>query len=54
LGTLGLEDLLGQHATVIVEWGEKLGDNRMTPRVEIHLEHMGSDERRIIVERLEG
>jgi len=54
LGTLGLDDLLGQKATVLVEWGEKLGDNAMAPRVDIHLEHMGDDERRITVERLEA
>jgi tRNA threonylcarbamoyladenosine biosynthesis protein TsaE len=54
LGTLGLDDLLGQQATVLVEWGEKLGDNALTPRVVIHFEHMGNDERRITVERLEA
>src|ERR1039457_5996084 len=27
LSTLGLEDLSHQAATVLVEWGEKLGDN---------------------------
>ncbi len=54
LGTLGLEDLLGQQATVLVEWGEKLGENAATPRVEIHFEHMGEDERRIAVARLEA
>jgi tRNA threonylcarbamoyladenosine biosynthesis protein TsaE len=53
LGTFGLDDLLGQEATVLVEWGEKLGDNALTPRVEIHFEHMGDDERRITVQRLE-
>jgi tRNA threonylcarbamoyladenosine biosynthesis protein TsaE len=54
LGTLGLDDVLGQRATVLVEWGEKLGDNALAPRVDIHLEHMGNDERRITVERLEA
>ena len=54
LGTLGLDDLLSQQATVLVEWGEKLGHNAVTPRLEIHFEHLGNDERRIIVERLEA
>ena len=54
LATLGLDDLLGQKIMVLVEWGEKLGDNALTPRVEIHLEHMRDDERRITVDRLEA
>jgi len=52
LATLGLDDLLGQQATVIVEWGEKLGDNALGPRVKIRLEHLGSEDRRITVEHL--
>jgi tRNA threonylcarbamoyladenosine biosynthesis protein TsaE len=52
LETLGLEDLWSQRATVIVEWGEKLGDNPLSPQVRIQLEHLGAEERRITVEQL--
>lgn len=52
LETLGLEDLWSQLATVIVEWGEKLGDNPLTPQVRIQLEHLGGENRHIAVERL--
>jgi len=51
IGTLGLEDLVDQEATVLVEWGEKLGDVGLAPQVRIRLEHLGGDDRRITVER---
>lgn len=51
LASLGLEDIVGSQATVIVEWGEKLGDNVPAPRVRIRLEYLGRDDRRIMVER---
>jgi tRNA threonylcarbamoyladenosine biosynthesis protein TsaE len=54
LATLGLDDLVGQDATVLIEWGEKFGEDVPRPCVRIRLEHLGSDERRIIVERLEA
>jgi tRNA threonylcarbamoyladenosine biosynthesis protein TsaE len=53
LDTLGLDDLSSQAATVLVEWGEKLGDNAPKPCVKIRMEHLASDERRIIIERVE-
>ena len=53
LATLGLDDLSSQAATVLVEWGEKLGDNAPSPCVKIRMEHLASDERRILVERVE-
>lgn len=52
LATLGLEEMFGQHATVIVEWGEKLEANAPLPRFEIRLEHRGEDERHIVVEEV--
>jgi len=52
LGTLGLEDLVDQGATVLVEWGEKLGEVGLKPQVRIRLEHLGGDYRRITVEKL--
>jgi tRNA A37 threonylcarbamoyladenosine biosynthesis protein TsaE len=51
--TLGLEDLLEQQATVIVEWGEKIPYQNVEGQVRIHLELLESEERRIVVEGLE-
>jgi tRNA threonylcarbamoyladenosine biosynthesis protein TsaE len=53
LPSLGLEELLSDDATVIVEWGEKLLRARAPlPRFEIRLEHRGEHERRIRVEEV--
>ncbi|MGO8735181.1 MAG: tRNA (adenosine(37)-N6)-threonylcarbamoyltransferase complex ATPase subunit type 1 TsaE [Terriglobia bacterium] len=54
LATLGLDDLEGQDATVLIEWGEKLGEKLPRPCVRIRFQHLGRNERRITVERLEG
>jgi tRNA threonylcarbamoyladenosine biosynthesis protein TsaE len=54
LATLGLEDLSSEAATVLVEWGEKLGDNVPIPCVKIRMEHQGRDDRRILIERVEA
>jgi len=54
LSTLGLDDLVGEGATVLIEWGEKFGGDFPEPCVRIRLEYLGSDERRIIVERVEA
>lgn len=54
LETLGLDDLQDSQALVIVEWGEKLGNHARSPQVRIRLEHLESDDRRIIVERVEA
>ena len=54
LGTLGLDELEAAEATIFVEWGEKLGHNVPTPCVRIRLEHLGSEDRRIVVERMEN
>ena len=53
LATLGLDDLLDRDATVLIEWGEKFGGEVPRPCVRIRCEHLGRDERRITVERLE-
>jgi tRNA threonylcarbamoyladenosine biosynthesis protein TsaE len=53
LATLGLDELESQDATVFIEWGEKLGAEIPRPCVRIRCEHLGLDERRITVERLE-
>jgi tRNA threonylcarbamoyladenosine biosynthesis protein TsaE len=52
LATLGLDEVLSQDATVIVEWGERLGPQAPVPRYEIHLEHRGENERHILVEEV--
>ena len=52
LATLGLDDLLDRDATVLIEWGEKFGEDIPRPCVRIGIEHLGGDERRITVERL--
>ena len=54
LATLGLEDLSSQAATVLVEWGEKLGDNAPIPCVKIRMEHLGRDDRRILIEKVDA
>ena len=54
LATLGLDELSSQTATVLIEWGEKLGDDAPKPCVKIRMEHYGSDSRRIRIERVEA
>ncbi|HEY6291652.1 MAG TPA: tRNA (adenosine(37)-N6)-threonylcarbamoyltransferase complex ATPase subunit type 1 TsaE [Terriglobia bacterium] len=52
LATLGLDEMLGQEATVIVEWGEKFKANAPVPRFELRLEHRGEHERHIVVDEV--
>jgi tRNA threonylcarbamoyladenosine biosynthesis protein TsaE len=52
LATLGLDDITGEAATLLVEWAEKLGDNVPIPCIRIRMEHLGGDDRRIVVERV--
>ena len=53
LATLGLDEMLEQEATVIVEWGEKVRHAPL-PRFEVRLEHRGEHERRIVVDEVTG
>ena len=53
LATLGLDDLEARGATILIEWGEKFGEDVPRPCVRIRFEHVGPEERRITVERLE-
>ena len=46
--------IIEQATTVLVEWGEKLGDDAPVPCVKIRMEHLGSDDRQILVERVEA
>ena len=54
LATLGLDELMGQRATVLIEWGERLGRDLPLPRVEVHLEYLSYEERRLTARRLSG
>jgi len=47
LATLGLDEVLGQPSTLIVEWGERLGDELPAPRFEVKLEYLGNEDRHI-------
>lgn len=52
LESLGLEDALGEQAVVIIEWPERFTFRTDWPRVEIRLEHIGGDSRRISISRM--
>ena len=52
--SLGLDDLFSRNSTVLVEWGEKLPRVAGRQRVEIRLECLRGDERRITIESVEG
>jgi len=54
LATLGLDELAGEKSTLLIEWGEKLGDQSPVSCVRIRMEHLGSDNRHILVELVEG
>ncbi len=54
IGSLGLDEVLEQEATVLVEWGEKFPVEKDTPRVEISLEILSGDERKITLEVFDG
>jgi tRNA threonylcarbamoyladenosine biosynthesis protein TsaE len=52
LESLGLEDALSERAIVIVEWPEHFTFRSDWPAVEIHLDHVGGDSRRIAISGL--
>jgi tRNA threonylcarbamoyladenosine biosynthesis protein TsaE len=54
LSTLGLEEMLSEDATVIVEWGEKFEGRAPRPRLEVRLYHRGDGLRRIAVDEVLG
>jgi tRNA threonylcarbamoyladenosine biosynthesis protein TsaE len=49
LETLGLEDVFGEHAAVIVEWPDKFTLRTDWPVVRIHLEHVTEHTRKITI-----
>jgi tRNA threonylcarbamoyladenosine biosynthesis protein TsaE len=49
LESLGLEDALREQAVVIIEWPDRFTFRTDWSRVEIRLEHVGGDSRRIVI-----
>jgi tRNA threonylcarbamoyladenosine biosynthesis protein TsaE len=49
LDTLGLDDLFAPNSVILIEWGEKFARFERERDVEIALERMGVNERRIVV-----
>jgi tRNA threonylcarbamoyladenosine biosynthesis protein TsaE len=49
LSTLGLDDMLSSSAVVLIEWGEKLGENFGSHTLRVRLEHAGEDVRKISI-----
>jgi len=47
LETLGLDDLISENSVLLLEWGEKFQRFVDERDVEIQIEHLGEDERRI-------
>jgi tRNA A37 threonylcarbamoyladenosine biosynthesis protein TsaE len=45
--TLGLEDAFAEPSVVIVEWAERLAIRTDWPRVEVRLQHLEEQSRRI-------
>lgn len=49
LETLGLDDLIGENSVLLIEWGEKFSRFERYRDVEIALERLGENERRVRV-----
>jgi tRNA threonylcarbamoyladenosine biosynthesis protein TsaE len=49
LETLGLDDLVGENSILLVEWGEKFARFERERDVEIALERVGENQRRVRV-----
>ena len=45
--TLGLEDIFGEPATVILEWSENFPLKTPWPQIHLHLQHLGGESRQI-------
>jgi tRNA threonylcarbamoyladenosine biosynthesis protein TsaE len=50
LETLGLDDLVEPNSVLLLEWGEKFVRFQRERDVEVRLERMGEDERRITID----
>lgn len=49
LQTLALDDLIAENSILLVEWGEKFGRFQRERDVEIALERVGENDRRILI-----
>jgi tRNA threonylcarbamoyladenosine biosynthesis protein TsaE len=49
LDTLGLDDLMGENSVLLIEWGEKFARFEQDRDVEIALERVSENERRVRV-----
>jgi len=49
LETLGIDDLLSSRSVLLIEWGEKFERFRRERDVEVALEHISGDQRRITI-----
>ncbi len=47
---IGLEELPGPGGVLVVEWAERLREERWPDPVRVRLEHAGGDSRRIVIE----
>lgn len=54
LETLGLDDLMGDQSILLIEWGEKFARFERERDVEIALERVAEEERKIVVRKAEG
>ena len=54
LETLGLDDLMGENSVLLIEWGEKFPRFVRERDVEIALERLGENDRRVHVTDLVG
>ncbi len=52
IATLGLDEIFEREAVVLIEWGERFPELMPAERVEIRLQPLGDDARRIEVRRL--
>jgi tRNA A37 threonylcarbamoyladenosine biosynthesis protein TsaE len=48
---LGLDDLIAENSVLLIEWGEKFARFARERDVEIALERLGENERRVRVNR---
>ncbi len=52
LETIGIDDLLGPRSLLLIEWGDKFERFRKERDIEVVMERMGENERRIRIESL--
>ncbi|MBV9087822.1 MAG: tRNA (adenosine(37)-N6)-threonylcarbamoyltransferase complex ATPase subunit type 1 TsaE [Acidobacteriaceae bacterium] len=50
LETLGLDDLMDESSVMLIEWGEKFARFSRERDVEVRIERLGENERRVVVD----